>query len=310
MSADSKEEILRLLKKMDQEGALGDALQAIHSYLTRESRLQLWPHAASEPPDLKESKIRGRFGMVGEGPAMRAVYAVLEKIVPSDLPVLIQGESGTGKELVARALHQYGPRKHRTYLSQNCAAIPETLLEAELFGHKKGAFTGAVSDRKGRFLAADGGTLFLDEIGDMPASMQAKLLRVLQDGELRPVGDTQTYHVDVRVLAASNKNLQQLVQGKEFREDLFYRLNVFTISLPPLRDRKEDVPLLVDFFARKVEKEMGNIIRISADAVNSMQSYRWPGNIRELENEIRRGAALTGGKIEKADLRPEIQSSS
>ncbi len=248
----------------------------------------------------------GQFGMIGKSPKMLLVYQRLEKLAAVTFPVLIYGESGTGKELVARALHFFGPRKAKQFFSTNCAAIPETLLEAELFGHKKGAFTGAVSDRKGHFVAADGGSLFLDEIGDMSASMQTKLLRVLEDGEVRPVGATNTSKVDVRVIAASNKRLQDLVNQGKFRQDLFFRLNVLTVDLPPLRERKEDIPLLVEYFIERVGKEMGCKITVSESAIKRMQSHSWPGNVRELENEIRRAAALSGGTIEADSLRPEL----
>lgn len=258
-------------------------------------------------PKLDPSKETGRFDIVGTSAAMGQVYELLEKVLPSAYPVLIQGESGTGKELIARALHKYGPRKDKPFVSENCAAIPETLLESELFGHKKGAFTGAVAERKGHFENANHGTIFLDEIGDMSSAMQTKLLRVLQDGEIRPVGGTSVLHVDVRVIAASNKDLRELVAKKLFREDLFFRLNVITIYLPPLRDRKEDIPLLVAHFLRKATAENKRELAVTPAAMKALQKHRWPGNVRELENEIRRGVALCDDVIDVGDLSPEVR---
>jgi transcriptional regulator with GAF, ATPase, and Fis domain len=249
----------------------------------------------------------GLYDIIGVSAPMQKVYALLEKVLPSSYPVLIQGESGTGKELVARALHKYGPRKDKPFVSENCAAIPETLLESELFGHKKGAFTGAVADRKGHFEVANTGTIFLDEIGDMSAGMQTKLLRVLQDGEVRAVGGDKVAHVDVRVIAASNKDLRELVSKRLFREDLFFRLNVITIYLPPLRDRKDDIPLLVHHFMKKVTGESKRELEVTAGALKAMQRYRWPGNVRELENEVRRGVALCDDVIDAPDLSPEVR---
>ena len=192
-------------------------------------------------------------------------------------------------------------------MSENCAAIPETLLESELFGHKKGAFTGAVADRKGHFEVANTGTIFLDEIGDMSPAMQTKLLRVLQDGEVRAVGGDKVAHVDVRVIAASNKDLRELVSKRLFREDLYFRLNVITIYLPPLRERKDDIPLLVRHFLAKVATDNRRGIEVTAAGLKAMQKYRWPGNVRELENEVRRGVALCDDAIDAGDLSPEVR---
>jgi transcriptional regulator with GAF, ATPase, and Fis domain len=250
---------------------------------------------------------RGRFDIVGTSGAMAKVYDLIERVLPSHFPVLIQGESGTGKELVARALHKYGPRKDKPFVSDNCAAIPETLLESELFGHKKGSFTGAVGDRKGHFETANYGTIFLDEIGDMSPAMQTKMLRVLQDGEVRPVGGDRVIHVDVRVIAASNKDLRDLVAKKQFREDLYFRLNVITIFLPPLRERKEDIPLLMEHFLKRAATETGRNVTVTAAALKALQKHRWPGNVRELENEIRRGVALCDDTIDVSDLSPEVR---
>ncbi len=236
-----------------------------------------------------------RFGIIGESPAMQKVFEALEKIIPANYPVLVTGQSGTGKELIAKALHQYGPRKHEAFLSENCAAIPETLLESILFGHKKGAFTGAHRDNPGHFLAADKGTLFLDEIGDMPLSMQSKLLRVIQDGKVRPVGGDRPKKVNVRLVAATNRDLDARVREGKFREDLFYRLNVLDIHLPPLRERGEDVLLIAEYFLRQARKAMGRPFSLSEKTRQEFLEARWPGNIRELENAIRRMSALATG---------------
>lgn len=262
----------------------------------------------SEPRALEgKSAETGKFDIIGTSAPMKKVYDLLEKVMSSDYPVLIQGESGTGKELIARALHKYGPRNDKPFVSENCAAIPETLLESELFGHKKGAFTGAASDRKGHFETANNGTIFLDEIGDMSPAMQTKLLRVLQDGEVRPVGGDKVMHVKVRVVAASNKDLRELVGKKQFREDLFFRLNVITIYLPPLRDRKEDIPLLVAHFLRKASEDAKRTLKFTDAAMKALQRHRWPGNVRELENEVRRGVALCDDIIDVDDLSPEVK---
>ena len=256
------------------------------------------------------SEIPMRFGMVGASPAMQKVFALLEKVAPSDVSVLVQGETGTGKELVAKALHEHGSRKAQPFMAENCAAVPADLLESELFGHKKGSFTGAIADRPGHFVAANGGTVFLDEIGDMPLAMQAKLLRVLQEGEVRPVGSNKVTKVDVRVVAATNKDLRAMCAEGSFREDLYFRLNVVTIQLPPLRDRKGDVRLLVRFFARLVGEEMGREVTITEPALELLERWRWPGNVRELENEIRRAGALSSGPVGPEGLSPALQDPS
>jgi transcriptional regulator with GAF, ATPase, and Fis domain len=243
-----------------------------------------------------------RFGMIGDSPAMQAVFELLEKVAPSDVPVLIQGETGTGKELVARALHDHSPRRAKPFLAENCAAVPENLLESELFGHKRGSFTGAIADRAGHFVAADHGTVFLDEIGDMPLAMQSKLLRVLQEGEVRPVGSNKTLHVDVRIVAASNKDLVELCRAGRFREDLYFRLNVITIRLPPLRERTGDIAHLVRHFLAASSKEIGRELSISPEALQALERWRWPGNVRELENVVRRAAVFSRGEIGPAEL--------
>jgi transcriptional regulator with GAF, ATPase, and Fis domain len=243
-----------------------------------------------------------RFGMIGDSPPMRALFELLDKVAPSDVSVLIQGETGTGKELVALALHAHSARAAKPFLAENCAAVPANLLESELFGHKKGSFTGAVADRAGHFVVADGGTVFLDEIGDMPLAMQSKLLRVLQEGEVRPVGSNKTLHVDVRIVAATNKDLAAMCRAHTFREDLYYRLTVVTISLPPLRDRRGDVRHLVRFFLGSVSRELGRDVTIGAEAIDALERWRWPGNVRELENVLRRAAVFSKGEITTADL--------
>jgi len=249
-----------------------------------------------------------RFGMVGDSKPMRALFELLGKVAPSDVSVLIQGETGTGKELVARALHEHSRRKGKPFLAENCAAVPASLLESELFGHKKGSFTGAVADRPGHFVAADGGTVFLDEIGDMPLAMQSKLLRVLQEGEVRPVGSNKIVKVNVRVVAASNKSLPAMCKEGSFREDLFFRLNVITLVLPPLRERGGDVPHLVRYYLQKTGEELGRTITIRPDALAALERWGWPGNVRELENVIRRAAVFAKGEITPAELPPSLTS--
>jgi two-component system nitrogen regulation response regulator NtrX len=230
-----------------------------------------------------------RYQMVGQSPAIKRVFSLVEKIAPTNSPVLIFGENGVGKELVARAIHNGSPRSKRSIVIINCAAIPDNLLESELFGHTKGAFTGANTAKKGRFEIADGGTLFLDEIGDMSFSAQAKLLRFLESGEIQRVGSSEIATVDVRLIAASNKNLKQMVVDKTFREDLYYRLEIFTITVPPLRGRRSDIPLLLDFFISKYTDANG-IIKptLSPAAVKYLSGIDWPGNIRQMRNFVER----------------------
>jgi transcriptional regulator with PAS, ATPase and Fis domain len=234
---------------------------------------------------------------------MRAMLALVDRVTASDIPVLVVGESGSGKELVARAIHENGPRKARPFVSENCGAIPETLLESALFGHVRGAFTGADRPRAGLFEVADGGTLFLDEIGEMSLGMQTKLLRVLEDGIVRPLGGERARKVDVRVIAATNKDLGEMVKAKAFREDLFYRLDVIAVRIPPLRERREDVPLLVRHL---VEKYGGPGARVTAAAMARLAGYAWPGNVRQLQNEVRRALVLSDGVIGVQHLSPEI----
>ncbi|MCA8957778.1 MAG: sigma-54-dependent Fis family transcriptional regulator [Planctomycetes bacterium] len=247
-------------------------------------------------------------GMIGACPALRALRRQAEKFAKASAPVLIRGESGTGKEVLARILHDISPRAKQPFVSENCAAIPHSLLESVLFGHKMGSFTGAVRDHDGHFVAADKGTLFLDEIGDMPLPMQAKLLRVLQEGEVRPVGGTKIRKVDVRILAATNQDLEQMVSAGRFREDLYYRLNVLRLDLPPLRDRGDDVLLLARTFLAAAASAAQRELTLSAEAAEALQRARWPGNVRQLYNEMQRVSVLASGPVvEIADLSSEIR---
>ena len=240
----------------------------------------------------------GFEGIVGSSSALIEVLDLVRKVAPTDSTVLIEGETGTGKELIAEATHAHSKRRDRPFLKLNCAAIPLGLLESELFGHERGAFTGAVTRKVGRFEAADRGTLFLDEIGDIPLELQAKLLRVLQEGEFERLGSNQTQRVNVRVVAATNGNLMKLVSEKRFRSDLYYRLNVFPIPVPPLRNRAKDIPLLVRHFVDKyAERMQKRIDEIPVEAMNALSAHSWPGNIRELQNFIERSVILTTGKI-------------
>jgi len=237
-------------------------------------------------------------GIVGRSAALRKVLDQVQTVAPTDSTVLIEGETGTGKELVARAIHAHSLRRAGAFVKMNCAAIPRELLESEIFGHEKGAFTGAVARKIGRFESADGGTLFMDEIGDMPLDLQAKLLRVLQEQEFERVGGTITQRVNVRIVAATNQDLDRLVSEKQFRSDLFYRLNVFPILIPPLRERRDDIPLLVAHFVSTYAQRMNKHIEtIPSDAMSALLDHYWPGNIRELQNFVERSVILTTGRI-------------
>jgi two-component system NtrC family response regulator len=237
-------------------------------------------------------------GIIGESGRMQEVLALVTRIAPSDATVLVRGESGTGKELVARAIHFNSLRANGPLVTLNCAALPEQLLESELFGHEKGAFTGAVAQRKGRFETADGGSIFLDEIGDLSAALQVKLLRVLQERQFERLGSNRTLIVDVRVIAATNKDLESAMRAGTFREDLYYRLNVVTIQIPPLRDRREDIPLLLDHFLRKfAEKNRRNVTGLTVAARDALLKYDYPGNVRELENIVERSVLLCRGQV-------------
>jgi two-component system NtrC family response regulator len=286
-----------LAKPFSNQQLLASATKAIEHYgLIREIRRL---RAEATPRS-------GFGGMIGKSPSMRAVYQLIEKVAPTPSSVLITGESGTGKELVARAIHNLSPRKEAPFISVNCAALSEHLLESELFGHEKGAFTDAVVMRKGRFELADTGTLFLDEIGEMPPQLQAKLLRVLQEKNFERVGGSVTQHVDVRILAATNKDLKDEVDKGKFREDLYYRLNVIHIHLSPLRERVDDIPALVTHFIEKNSRNLGKNLDISPEALRLLVSLPWEGNVRELENTIERAAILCNGdRIEPEDVQPD-----
>ncbi len=240
----------------------------------------------------------GRVKIIGVSRALQDVFKIVGRVARSDAPVLISGESGSGKELIAKAIHEYSPRRLKELIPINCGAIPENLLESELFGHEKGSFTGAISRRAGRFEQADGGTLFLDEIGDMPLSIQVKLLRVLQDGTFSRVGSNETISSDARIITATHKDLAAEVAAGRFREDLYYRLNVVDVRIPPLRDRKEDIPLLAEYFLQRITHKNGMArIRLSQEAVTALQTHNWPGNVRELENTIARACALASSSV-------------
>jgi DNA-binding NtrC family response regulator len=249
---------------------------------------------------------RYRFeGIVGKSRAMAKLFQLLEMVAGTNSTILITGETGTGKEVIARAIHHSGGRRQHRFVALNCSAIPETLLEAELFGHVRGAFTGAVGNRQGRLEQAHKGTLFLDEVGTMSTALQMKLLRVLQEREFERVGDSHSIKVDVRVIAATNSDLTRMVAEGQFREDLFYRLNVIPVALPPLRDRKEDIPLLVQHFLAKFESQS----TVSQEAMRHLMSYHWPGNVRQLENAVERAVAFSAGRtqVDLADLPSELQ---
>jgi two-component system nitrogen regulation response regulator GlnG len=251
------------------------------------------PQARREPPEHAQD----RLPLIGRSAAMQDIYRVIARLTQTDLTVTIMGESGTGKELVARALHDYGKRRNGSFVAVNMAAIPKELVESELFGHERGAFTGATNRGVGRFEQAEGGTLFLDEIGDMPLEAQTRLLRVLQQGEYTTVGGRTPIQTDVRIIAATNRELRQLIQQGLFREDLYYRLNVVPLRIPPLRERSEDIPDLVRHFLQKAEEEGLPAKRLDPEAIDLLRRHRWPGNVRELENLIRRLAVLHSGEI-------------
>jgi len=278
---------------------------AIENALVYEEISHLRDKLAEEKQYLEE-QIRSEMGfeqIIGSSEAIKHVLQLVETVAPSDSTVLLLGETGTGKELIARAIHEHSRRKDRTFVKLNCAAIPTGLLESELFGHEKGAFTGAINQKVGRMELADQGTLFLDEVGDIPTEIQPKLLRVLQEREFERLGSTHTRKVNVRLVAATNRDLEKMVAEREFRADLFYRLNVFPIRIPPLRQRREDVPLLTKYFVQKIAKHMQkNIDSVPASVIKGLTAWDWPGNIRELENFIERAVILTRGKSLEAPL--------
>ena len=257
----------------------------------------------------EEIKLAHNFEeIISQSQVMRDILHKVEQVAKTDATVLILGESGTGKELLARAVHFASTRVDRPLVKVNCAALPTNLIESELFGHEKGAFTGALTRKIGRFELADKGTIFLDEIGDLPLELQAKLLRILQEGEFERLGNPSTMKVNVRVIAATNRQLEEAVKAGEFREDLYYRLNVFPIESPPLRDRKEDIPVLVKHFLKKFRGKTGKVIEtLSTQAINKLQTYHWPGNVRELENVIERGVILARGPVLEIEDIPELR---
>jgi formate hydrogenlyase transcriptional activator len=275
--------------------------------------LQMGAVATLGPIDLDRNARRFEQ-IIGNSSALESVLQQVEQVAPTDSTVLIQGETGTGKELIARAVHNLSARCGRPFIKLNCAAIPFDLLESELFGHERGAFTGAIAQKVGRFELADKGTLFLDEVGDIPPGLQPKLLRVLQEQEFERLGSTRTHQVDVRLVAATNRNLSDMVKRNEFRSDLYYRLNVFPLSLPPLRARREDIPPLVEHFVEIYVRRMRKQIEtIPPETMSALASYEWPGNIRELQNFVERSVILSNGAVlcpPLAELkhRPEVQS--
>src|SRR5919112_1844472 len=310
-------------------GTVKDAVEAIKQgasdFITKPFQFDALLHvlrSALEQRRLKSenaylrSQLEDRYridGLVGQSRVMRDLLQLLETVASTSSTVLITGETGTGKELAARAIHHNSPRRANRFVAINCSAIPETLLEAELFGHVRGAFTGAVGTRQGRLEQAHKGTLFLDEVGTMSPALQAKLLRVLQEREFERVGDSHTTKVDVRVIAATNSDLGRLVAEGQFREDLFYRLNVIPVQLPPLRERRDDIPLLVQHFLERLATETGRpAVTVSQEAIRRLMAYSWPGNVRQLENAIERALAFSKGRtqLDVNDLAPELQTPS
>jgi DNA-binding NtrC family response regulator len=308
-------------------GTVKDAVEAIKQgasdFITKPFQFDALLHvvrSAMEQRRLKSenaylrSQLEERYrfeGIIGRSQPMRDLFQLLETVAPTSSTVLITGETGTGKELAARALHHNSPRRSNRFVALNCSAIPETLLEAELFGHVRGAFTGAIANRQGRLEQAHKGTLFLDEVGTMSPGLQAKLLRVLQEREFERVGDSHTVKIDVRVIAATHSDLTKMVAEGTFREDLFYRLNVIPVQLPPLRDRREDIPLLVQHFLDRLALEAGRgPVTVTQEAIRRLMAYPWPGNVRQLENAVERALAFSKGRaqLDVADLSPDLQN--
>ena len=285
-----------------------DVMDAIVEKANRAREMTL--QVSTLKDELKEHYLLEK-GIIGNSPPMREVYKTIGKVAPSDMTVLVQGESGTGKELIARAIHYNSRRLVKPFIAMNCAAIPKELLESELFGHEKGAFTGAIERKPGKFEQANGGTVFLDEIGDMPLDLQAKILRVLQEREITRTGGSQNIQVDVRIVAATNQDLLQLVQQRLFREDLYYRLNVVPINLLPLRERRDDIPLLIEHFLQKTCAELDiPLKKAEPPALERLEAYSWPGNVRELENVIKRAVILSSDPLLTLDDFPVLTAGS
>jgi len=301
-----KERDLDLLMLVAQQASLGVANARLYR------RVKFAEASARSENSFLKQRAQKRFeGIIGEASAMRQLFEKLSKVIDTRVTVLIEGETGTGKELVASAIHYQSRRKDKIFVAQNCAALPETLLESELFGHKKGSFTGATEDKKGLFELADGATLFLDEIGEMPLALQAKILRVLQEGEVRPIGSGVTRTVDVRIVAATNRNLEAEVQAGRFRQDLYYRLQVFPIRIPALRERRDDIPTLAGHFLKRYSHELGKqVAGFAQQTMELMMSYNWPGNVRELENEVQRLVIQSdpGSYVMPEHLSPRIRN--
>jgi transcriptional regulator with GAF, ATPase, and Fis domain len=303
---------LRIAERTGELIAANEELQRTHAQLQSEKdRLKLLTDKLAQEKLYLEDEIRTEANfeeIVGNSPALHRVLNLVQTVAPTDSTVLIYGETGTGKELIARAIHNLSPRRSKTFVKLNCAAIPTGLLESELFGHEKGAFTGAVGQRIGRLELANHGTLFLDEIGDIPLELQPKLLRVLQEREFERLGSARTLLTDVRLIAATHRNLEAMVEEQRFRSDLFFRLNVFPVQLPALRERPEDIPLLVRHFAEEFSRRMDRTIEtIPSETMNALCQYRWPGNIRELQNVIERAVILSSGstlRVAVADMQP------
>lgn len=304
------------------ETALRAVREGVYDYFTKPcdlNELRLVIRRAAEMSALRrqvtilEHQLREKASfdrLIGRSEAMQGVFELVRRVIGSDVTVLITGESGTGKELVAQAIHYHSARRSKPFVSLNCAAIPETLLESELFGHERGAFTGAIGTKLGQIEIANGGTIFLDEIGDMSPPLQAKLLRVLQEREIVRVGGTKPIRVDIRVIAATNRDLRKLVEQRQFREDLYFRLSVIPIHLPPLRERKGDIPLLVEHFLEVYNPRLNkHIRRVAPEAMECLEHYDWPGNVRELENVVQRAMLLANGpEIGLTDLPPHVRS--
>jgi transcriptional regulator with GAF, ATPase, and Fis domain len=291
-----RERLAQLVQEARETGVTWELVGDLRGHAGDLERAGLSLDAGNIPPP--------RFGMIGRSPAMLKVFDLIERVASSEVSVLVTGPTGAGKELVAKAIHEQSPRKDKPFLAENCAAVPANLIESELFGHVKGSFTGAIKDRKGHFAAASGGTIFLDEIGDMPREMQSKLLRVLEERKVRPVGGNKTVDVDVRLIAATHRDLEKASNEGSFRADLYYRLNVITIHVPSLDERKLDIAPLARFFLAQSNQQMGKQAELSKEAIAALEERQWPGNVRELNNTMQRAVALSGGVIAASDVAP------